>query len=181
MTPMMSRPLPRPVGKKRFKSEEKVEGKKPVASLALVAMAVLVVGSAAVLLYGAYRTSTKRKPRKHRVPKSTQITATLEHGDDWYMDPSGVRLPRAKKLLAEAKGAKPGRTRHKTSLMEINLRTLATEKLPVAEDEKARDKLADEVESDSGVGAQPPTPKPRPTDKRGRILPGEGEEGPAVE
>ncbi len=183
MTPMMSRPLPRPVGKKKFKSEEKAKKAKPTARLAVVAIVILLGGAAAGLLWGAGSTSVRKGPPKYRIPNSTQFAATvkasLEHGDEWA-GKGNVRLPRAKKLLADAKGAKLGRTKHKTNLMEINLRTLVTEKTPLATDEKSRARLDDEIESDSALGARPAAPKRIPSDRHGKVIAGKGNDAPVV-
>jgi len=177
MTPMMSRPLPRPVGRKKFKSQEAAEKKKkpPAASPAAVAAAALVVGAAALIVITALHGAVKVEPISSNVVAPAE---TLVETDKAWMDPGlgRVKLEKAKKMLEKAGADKAlTHTRVKTGFVTINLRNVVDR--PKTKEEAAKAKPVG-LEGASTGGSQR-VPKPKPTDRYGKVIPGGSNEGAA--
>jgi len=174
MTPMMSRPLPKALVKKRQEDKrprKQQKKKSELFTMAMMGTAVLVGSVGAILLYAAFSTSVQTKPKKPFKDKEEEIAAMLEQGNSWYENEKLTRLKRAREMLDEAyaKGGKAGRVRQRTSLMVINLRTL----IRPDKDKKTEDgKPVADVES-GGIGNKRKAAQPRPTDSKGKLLPGE--------
>ncbi len=172
MTPMMSRPLPKKLVKKRQeeKRPQKKKKKSEIFTLAMMGAAVLAGTTGAIVLYAAFNTSVKTKPKKPFKDKEEEITAMLEQGNSWYDNEKLSKLKRAREMMDEAyaNGGKAGRTRQRTSLMVINLRTIIRPDM----DKKPEDGKPEELDS-GGIGNKRKAPQPRPTDSKGKLVPGE--------
>jgi hypothetical protein len=171
----MSRPLPRPVGKKPRPPAKKKSG--AILSAGVVGSVGVAGVSAGLLLFGAFRTRIERKPVPRTGAEARKvIDSELESGNKWFLEEVDSQLPRVKKLLDEADhgGARPTHFKQKTGLIEINLRGIVTLDEPAPD---GKPKKKPELESSEAVRV-PEKPQPPPTDKRGKVISDEkGAEG----
>jgi hypothetical protein len=168
MTPMMSRPLPQAARKKK----PKTPGKKtrPAVTVGVVGAAAVAGCALALLLWGALRTRRDRPvvPEKDRAER---ISEMLEQGNDWFLDSSAVKLPKARQLLDEAdrQGAKAVHYHQKSALVEFNLRSIVYVDAPAEGGDEA--KKPPELEGGS-TPRRGEKPVPAATNKRGEIIRG---------
>jgi len=188
MTPMLSRPLPESArgGKRKRDRQLKAAAGKSPAPARLILAAVLVGGSLGLLVWAGVQASATSRRSKAPGNQAVKAQHLVEHGEEWVM-PNSRRRPRvarARKLLKEH-GDKAAVRHHRvrTKYMTMNLRSIVAE-TPA---EHAGDKKkGPAVESEARLSAPPARPKPRPTDKDGKVIPGTSAGGlsggePAVE
>jgi len=124
MAPMMQ-PLPRPVGHKRFRSEELGEpkGRRPQPVGQLVLAGGLCLASAGMVLWAVLMAGAGVKPAGQ--PAAVAEAELTENHDGWHEDAAAGALgAKAQELVLRHPGMKPGHREVKTSLVRINLRTL---------------------------------------------------------
>jgi len=171
----MMQPLPRPVGHKKFRSEELAEpkGRRPAPVGQLVLAGGLCLASAGMVLWAVLMAGAGVKSPVQ--PAAAAEAEPVENHNGWREEAAtGALGQKAQELVLRHPGTTPGHREVRTSLARINLRTLDRAAEPPA---NGNGKAKPPEPESGGMSGGPPEQVRAPEGER----PPPVEPGPAVE
>lgn len=158
MAPMLTKPLPRPVGKKQFRSEAEAAAKKQTRGGVghVIAAGALAVGAVALLVVAALRSDVSPKP----IPPGTvrPVEKLVERDNYWFEGaPDNPAAELVRQKLQSNPNLKLGHREVKTRLVRINLRTVENGPAPPAE-EDGKKPASPPPEQSTSIGSRPRLP-----------------------
>jgi hypothetical protein len=153
----MMQPLPRPIGRKKFRSEVEQPGKKPAGGGKgqLIAAAALGGVAVTVLVVAALWTDVSAKP----IPPGTvrPVEKIVERDNHWFEGaPDNPAAERMRQRLESNPNLRLSHREVKTGLVRINLRTV--ESVPPPPPADGKKSLAPPPERSTSLGSAPRQP-----------------------